>query len=134
MRDTVFPILRAFDDLVQQADVVLVEGVGGFRVPLGPDGDSADLALALGLPIILVVGLRLGCINHALLSVEAIRARGLDLAGWIANSIDPSMASREANIASLTALIAAPLLGVLPAMAPPDAARAAACLQLPGRA
>ena len=115
-----------------QAEFVIVEGVGGFRVPLGVDRDSADLAVALALPIILVVGLRLGCINHALLSVEAIHARGLSLAGWVANSIDPRMARREENLATLQRLIAAPLLGVVPHN-PVDGARGAAdYLQLPG--
>lgn len=122
------PILDAFASAQQRCDFLLVEGVGGFRVPLGPDGDSADLAQALALPVILVVGLRLGCINHALLSVEAIAARGLTLAGWVANSIDPAMNRREENLATLQQLIPAPLLGVVP-HAPADAA---ACLRLPG--
>ena len=79
----------------RQTDLLIVEGVGGFRVPLGVDRDSADLAVALALPVILVVGLRLGCINHALLSAEAIAARGLTLAGWVANQVDPQMARRR---------------------------------------
>jgi dethiobiotin synthetase len=70
---------------------VLVEGVGGFRVPLGKSYDTADLARDLALPVILVVGMRLGCINHALLTAEAIQARGLQLAGWVANQVDPAM-------------------------------------------
>ena len=126
------PILAAFDTLQAQAPAVVVEGVGGFRVPLGRDGDSADLARTLGLPLILVVGLRLGCLSHALLTVEAIAARGLPLAGWIANRIDPQMAEADANLASLCALIAAPLLGELPFMARPDAEAAADALRLPG--
>jgi dethiobiotin synthetase len=125
------PILQAFKALGTQVDGLLVEGVGGFRVPLGADGDSADLAVALGLPLILVVGLRLGCINHAQLTVEAIQARGLRLAGWVANCVDPAMVSREENVATLKDLIAAPLLGVLPHMAPPDPAQASAFLVLP---
>lgn len=96
------------------ADLVIVEGVGGFRVPLGVDRDSADLAVALGLPVILVVGMKLGCISHALLSAEAIAARGLTLAGWVANRIDPAMARFEENLATLQALLPAPLLGVVP--------------------
>ncbi|QDX80336.1 dethiobiotin synthase [Denitratisoma sp. DHT3] len=125
------PILRAFAALAGEADGVLVEGVGGFRVPLGSDGDAADLAVALGLPVILVVGLRLGCINHALLTVEAVRARGLRLAGWIGNCATADMARREENVATLRELIAAPLLGVLPHLTPADPAAAAAFLDLP---
>lgn len=125
------PILDACEILAKQSDALLVEGVGGFRVPLGPDGDSADLAQALGLPLILVVGLRLGCINHALLTVEAIQARGLSLAGWVANCVDPAMVKREENIATLKGCIDAPLLGVLPYMANTDPARAAFFLDFP---
>ena len=125
------PIHHALDALRRQADVVVVEGVGGFRVPLGPEGDSADLAQTLGLPVILVVGLRLGCINHALLTVEAILARGLTLAGWVANSIDSSMLTREENIEVLRELIPAPLLGTLDFQMPPDAVQAAKGLILP---
>ncbi|MDR1889938.1 MAG: dethiobiotin synthase [Zoogloeaceae bacterium] len=108
----------------QQADVVLLEGAGGFRIPLGPEGDSADLAQLLGLPVILVVGMRLGCLNHALLTVEAILARRLPLAGWIANSILPDMPSYADNLATLKKLMPAPLLGVIPHALPggPEAA------------
>jgi dethiobiotin synthetase len=98
----------------QRANFVVVEGAGGFLVPLAVDRDSADLVAALDLPIILVVGMRLGCLNHALLTVEAIAARGLRLAGWVANRIDPAMARFDDNLASLTARIASPLLGVMP--------------------
>ena len=121
-------IRTAFDGLSRQADLVFVEGVGGWRVPLGPDGDLADLAVALGLPVVLVVGLRLGCINHALLTVESILWRGLALAGWVANSVDPAMALREENIATLRAAIDAPCLGVVPWMENPEPAAVAACL------
>ena len=123
------PILAACALGRQQADLVIVEGVGGFRVPLGVDRDTADLAVALALPVILVVGQRLGCINHALLTAEAIRARGLEIAGWVANRIDPAMARSTENLATLQALLAAPLLGVVP-HGPADAAQ---FLQLPGR-
>jgi dethiobiotin synthetase len=108
------PIIDALGALRQRADVVLVEGVGGFRVPLADDYDSADLATDLALPVILVVGLRLGCISHALLTVEAIEDRGLKLAGWIGNRIDPQMLRAAQNIDSLRERIHAPLLGVLP--------------------
>ncbi|HEY3433695.1 MAG TPA: dethiobiotin synthase [Rhodocyclaceae bacterium] len=125
------PIHQALSQLQQQADVVLVEGVGGFRVPLGPEGDSADLAQTLGLPVILVVGLRLGCISHALLTVEAIAARGLPLVGWVANCVDPLMQRAQKNIATLDELIVAPRLGTIPYQSPPRADHAAEFLRLP---
>ena len=115
----------------QRADLVIVEGVGGFCVPLRGDRDSADLAVALALPVILVVGLRLGCINHALLTAEAIAARGLTLAGWVANRIDPDMARAEDNITALRERLAAPLLGSVPRIASGQPADAAHCLDLP---
>ena len=113
------PILAALDALRQQADVVLVEGVGGFRVPFGPSYDSADLARELGLPVILVVGMRLGCISHALLTAEAIAARNLTLAGWIANPVDPHFADTGVYVESLRERLSCPLLwnaprGILP--------------------
>ncbi len=124
-------IVAAFEQLRPLADVVLVEGVGGFCVPLDERSDTADLAERLGLPVILVVGMRLGCINHALLTCQAIAARGLKLAGWIANRIDPAMSRFEENLAALCARIDAPLLGVIPAASSPDAA--AALLNIPER-
>ena len=125
------PIVDALRALRQRAEVVLVEGVGGFRVPLADDYDSADLAAELALPVILVVGLRLGCINHALLTVEAIDRRGLQLAGWIGNQIDPQMLRAAQNIDSLRERIPAPLLGVLPWRERPDPATDAGHLRLP---
>jgi dethiobiotin synthetase len=95
-------------------DAVVVEGVGGFVVPLGPDWDTADLAQDLGLPVVLVVGLRLGCLNHALLTREAIARRGLRFAGWAASAIDPGFARAAGNLAALEARLGAPPLGVLP--------------------
>ncbi len=123
-------IVRAFDQLSAQAKVCLVEGVGGFRVPLAAGLDTADLAVRMGLPMILVVGLRLGCLNHALLTEEAIAARGLPLAGWIANRIDPQMPCWQENLATLRNLLPAPLLGVLPWQTAFDPASAAAHLDL----
>lgn len=108
------PVQAAFAELGRQADVVVVEGVGGFLVPLADGFDAADLAAALALPLILVVGMRLGCLNHALLTQEAIRARGLKLAGWIANRVDPAMSRFDENLATLQARLDAPLLGVIP--------------------
>jgi dethiobiotin synthetase len=118
-------IAAALEALAGLADLVVVEGVGGFRVPLGRGRDTADLAVRLDLPLILVVGMRLGCLNHALLTAEAIAARGLKLAGWVANRIDPDMAAYHENLATLTKLLDAPLLAELPAMASPDPVRAA---------
>src|SRR5574340_21584 len=176
-------ILESFSELNAQADVVIVEGVGGFRVPLNDSQDSADLAEQLGLPVILVVGMRLGCQNHALLTAEAIAARGLTLAGWVANVPDadgttrrceasgagvpsdrllpqtagyaitsdlasvvgsPSrmassstsnvskadMAMLDKNIAALQQRLNAPLLGVVPYQARPDARAAASLLDM----
>ena len=109
-----------------------MEGVGGFRVPFGPAYDSTDLARDLGLPVILVVGMRLGCINHALLTAESIAARKLPLAGWIANQVDPAMLRFEQNVEALTARLPAPLLGILAHQpcARPDPAAAAGSLDL----
>ena len=124
-------IAQSFAALRPLADAIVVEGVGGFCVPLGPQVDAADLAQRLALPVILVVGMRLGCINHALLSAQAIAARGLTLAGWVANRIDPQMARFDENLASLEARLTAPLLGVIPANSSP--AIAARLLRLPAR-
>jgi dethiobiotin synthetase len=96
-------------------DWLVVEGAGGWRVPLDATRDFSDLAIALDLPIVLVVGLRLGCINHALLSAESIAASGLKLTGWIANGIDPAMARATENIATLTARLGAAPSMVVPA-------------------
>lgn len=100
--------------VLNSADFTLVEGAGGWRVPINPAETLADLAKALRLPIILVVGVRLGCINHALLTVEAIRNDGLSLAGWIANCIDADMLALQENIQSLATRIPAPCLAVVP--------------------
>lgn len=96
------------------ADVVVVEGAGGLLVPLGPRETWVELALALELPVLLVVGMRLGCLNHALLTAEALRSRNLEFNGWIANRIDPAMQMFEENVDTLRALLPAPLLGIVP--------------------
>lgn len=116
------------------ADLALVEGVGGFRVPLTDDWDTADLAVDLALPVVLVVGLRLGCINHALLTVEAIQARGLRLAGWVANTADPHQPHVADNLAALRAridVLGAPCWGHVPRLSDPSPAAVAAHLQPP---
>jgi dethiobiotin synthetase len=119
---------RCFDALAEPADVVIVEGVGGFRVPLGPGADTAQLAARLALPVVLVVAMRLGCLNHALLTAEAIASRGLVLAGWVANHLDPQMAAADENVGVLERLIAAPLLARIAFAAKPDPAVSAALL------
>jgi dethiobiotin synthetase len=108
------PILAAYETLASRAPFVVAEGVGGFKVPLAPGLDSVELARTLGLPIVLVVGMRLGCLNHALLTRDAIAHAGLPLAGWIANAIDPAMAAPDENLQTLREQIAAPFLGRIP--------------------
>jgi dethiobiotin synthetase len=108
------PLIEAHQRLASSADFTVIEGVGGFRVPLGTGVDTIDLAMALRLPVILVVGLRLGCLNHALLTAEAIERAGLAFAGWIANTIDPVMTATDENVAALVERLPAPLLGRLP--------------------
>ena len=107
-------IVRSYQALAAQADAVVVEGAGGFLVPLSDTQTGADLAQALALPVVLVVGVRLGCLNHALLTAEAIRTRGLTLAGWVANHVDPDMAAQEENVAYLRHQLGAPLLANVP--------------------
>lgn len=105
-------ILAAYARLAAQSDVVVVEGAGGWRVPLNENEDMADLAQQLALPVVLVVGLRLGCLNHAALTAESIHHRALAWAGWIGNHIDPDMAQQAANLRALEARLPAPCLGV----------------------
>ncbi|MGH8226081.1 MAG: dethiobiotin synthase [Gammaproteobacteria bacterium] len=125
-------ILAAAKTLASRSDALVVEGVGGWRVPLAPDFDVAALAAALGLPVILVVGMRLGCLNHALLTAESIRASGCTFAGWVANEVDPAMERREENFVTLKAALAAPCLGRIPHLDNPTPAAVAAQLHLPG--
>ncbi|HSI37564.1 MAG TPA: dethiobiotin synthase [Methylotenera sp.] len=106
-------IADAYQQLKSMAEIVIVEGAGGFLVPINQQQTLADLAVKLDLPIILVVGMRLGCINHALLTVEAIQVRGLKLAGWVANEIEPNMPMFEENLTSLQQRISAPCLSVV---------------------
>jgi len=108
------PIAAAFHRLRNAADTVVMEGVGGWMAPLSASLMQADLVRYFELPVLLVVGLRLGCINHALLSARAIAADGCRLIGWIGSSIDPAMERAQKNLATLKARLAAPCLGVLP--------------------
>ena len=113
-------IASAFAALYKNSDAVVVEGVGGWAVPFSATAMQSDLVRALKLPVILVVGLRLGCINHALLTARAIAADGCELLGWIANRIDPEMRCADENLATLRKRIHAPLLGDLPYSSTPN--------------
>jgi dethiobiotin synthetase len=132
VRITPVPILAAYAEILGASDATVVEGVGGFNVPFSDTFDSADLAVQLGLPVIMVVGMRLGCISHALLTAEAIVARGLVLAGWVANEVDPAMKYIDENIEALVQRIPAPLLGRVPRLLRPTAAEAAEFIDLAG--
>lgn len=107
-------IKHAFSQLAATHDVVLVEGAGGFLVPMDDTTLLSDLPAALNCEVILVVGMRLGCLSHALLTAEAIAARGLKLVGWVANTVDQDMPFIDENIETLQRLISAPCLGVVP--------------------
>jgi dethiobiotin synthetase len=120
-------IVEAYRMLARQADVVVVEGAGGFMIPLNARETGADLARRLALPVVLVVGMRLGCLNHALLTRRAIADHGLACAGWVANCMPPEMACVGENIRALSQRIDAPLLGTL---APLEAALPAAAAAL----
>lgn len=125
------PILSAYARLAEQVDALVVEGVGGWAAPLSSALMQADLVRALRLPVILVVGLRLGCLNHALLSARAIAADGLHLAGWIASQVDPDMARVEDNLDMLRQRLPAPCWGVLPYASNMTPETLAACLRIP---
>ena len=107
-------IVERFNSLKALADVIIVEGAGGWYAPLNAQDDISDLAKALALPVILVVGLRLGCINHAKLSYQAIQLSGIACVGWIAVCVDPDLLNRDENIQAITAALPVPLLGILP--------------------
>jgi dethiobiotin synthetase len=117
-----------FERLCAAADWLLVEGVGGWLVPLNDDSTVSDLARLLGLPVLLVVGMRLGCLNYALLTAAAIERTGLELAGWVANQIDPTMALFDENVETLKMRINAPFLGAVPHL--PRATPGAAAISL----
>lgn len=107
-------IAMAHARLAAAADAVVVEGAGGLLVPLAPGVDMLDIPRQLALPVLLVVGIRLGCLNHALLSALALEARGVRLAGWVANRIDPAMREGDANVAALVERLSAPLVADVP--------------------
>lgn len=116
------PILqRAYGQLAAQAEVVIVEGAGGWRVPTEPNGYLSDFPEAERMAVVLVVGLRLGCINHAVLTAEAIHAGPCRMIGWVGNGIDPSFGPLQANLDTLRERLSAPCLGVLPHAVSPDA-------------
>lgn len=126
-------ILASYRELAAQAEEVIVEGVGGFCVPLNEKQDSMDLARQLDLPVILVVGMWLGCLNHALLTQRAIADSQLEFAAWVANVLDADgadMPALQENIEALRERLSAPLLGVIPYQQQPDAQAAAAYLNL----
>lgn len=112
------------------ADFVLIEGAGGWRVPINRRETLADLAVALQVPVVMVVAMRLGCINHALLTAEAIRRDGLQLAAWVANQPGEPMNCYEENLDTLRNLLPAPLLGEVPHLSPFDASQAATYIDL----
>lgn len=125
------PLLDAHARLAAQADALVVEGVGGWLAPLSSELMQADLVRALRVPVLLVVGLRLGCLNHALLSARAIVADGLHLAGWIGSHVDPAMARVEDNLAMLRERLPASCWGVLPHVPDADPASLAARIRIP---
>ena len=124
-------IYQTFKCIREKSDYVIVEGAGGWLVPLNDFQTMADLAKRLQLPVILTIGMRLGCLNHALLSVESIRASGLPLAGWVANQIDANMNNVSENIQTLIERIDAPLLAHIPYLQNLDIKAIAAQITLP---
>jgi dethiobiotin synthetase len=126
-------VLDCYQELTRQVDVVVVEGVGGWMVPINESGTVADLAQRLELPVINVVGIRLGCINHALLTIKAIQSSGVGFKGWIANHIEPSIECAEEIIQTLAERIDSPLLGInpyCPACTADDVAKVLICEDL----
>jgi dethiobiotin synthetase len=107
-------ITAAYARLASRTDVVVVEGAGGVLVPVDATHDMLDIAMQLRLPVLLVVGMRLGCLNHALLSAAAIRSRGMRLSGWVANCVDPQMRAVDANVEALSLRLPAPLVALVP--------------------
>lgn len=116
--------------MIHSAQLTLIEGAGGYRVPLNPRETLSDVVKELNTPVVLVVGMKLGCLNHALLTAEAIQRDGLQLAGWVANRIDPNMEAYEENIQTLHAMIKAPCLGEVPFIESGDVSEAASYLEI----
>ncbi|MFO8025149.1 dethiobiotin synthase [Thiohalophilus sp.] len=108
------PILRAFEQLQRHSDQVIVEGVGGWRVPLNDSFSVSDLPGLLGLPVVLVVGMRLGCLNHAMLTIESIEQQNIPVVGWIANGVDPDFAAQQGNLQTLESRLPVPCLAQIP--------------------
>lgn len=116
-------IKSAYEFLRQRSEVVVVEGIGGWRVPLGDKTSLIDIVQSLNLPVLLVVGLRLGCINHALLTVESVDINGCRLAGWIACPVDEHYSTTDETITALKQRLTSPFLGILPRLPEPDVSR-----------
>ncbi len=116
VRISLAPMLECYETLQGQADRVIIEGVGGWRVPFSGELSLKDLAQALQLPVIMVVGLKLGCINHALLTAEALQGDGVDLRAWVANQLETDYLMQDATLQTLESSIPAPLLGVTPCL------------------
>jgi len=124
-------IKEAYEELLQQADVTLVEGAGGWLVPLSKDLDVGDMPTLLSLPVILVVGLKLGCINHTRLTINVMRSQGVEFSGWIGTQVEKNMSALQGNIDSLKEIIDVPCLGIVPFDKNIDASKAAQYLTLP---
>ena len=131
MEITIPPIIECFHAACEQTDLLLVEGVGGLYAPLSDTLSQPDLIRELDIPVILVVGLRLGCLNHALLTAAALRQEGLDLAGWIGNLVDPAFQAQDENIRTLKQRLGVPCLGILPYDREANASTLASHLTLP---
>jgi dethiobiotin synthetase len=110
------PIMQAFGKVQSMADLLIVEGAGGFLIPLNNQQDLGDFAIKIDFPVVLVVGMKLGCLNHALLTYEAIKARNLTIAGWVANTLSTEMPLLQENLETLKARIQAPFLGSIPTL------------------
>ena len=125
-------LVRWYQESATDAEIAIVEGAGGWRVPLHPEGFLSDLPEQLGLGVVLVVGLRLGCLNHARLTLEAIQRSGrCRFVGWIGCQVDPDFACLGANLDTLARLLGQPALAVVPHLAPPEPGRTASCLATP---
>ena len=128
---TMPPIVAAFEQLKREADVVLVEGVGGFLAPVNAQLDQCALPRTLGLPVLVVVGLKLGCINHARMTVDAVQSRGFRVLGWIASEVEPTMLFPDDYFEALKAALPIPCLGRLPNAPGADPATLTRHLSLP---